>query len=147
MQWFLLRGGLFIILFFVISSCTPGGKYGEVKSYMNEVLNAYEEYATSIQKASKAEDAVTIINRMTKKIEAFMPRYKVLLKKYPEIKKWSISKHPAELNPEFDRQKSVSKQMEEASRKLTKFLKDPKVSIANKNMEKARARMGKIGAF
>lgn len=124
-----------ILMMSLTVACKGGGKYTEIKSAMNDMIDILESYTKDMEGAQSADDVVKAIENATTKMEKLKPRLEELEKKYPEMKNQKKDQVPEEL-------KETYQKMEEAMKKFTKvsiplmmkYMKDPKVMEASKKM-------------
>ena len=108
-------------------NCKKPVDYTELKAFMNEVLTANEEYMKALETAKRPDDVEKAIKAITKRFESFSLKTEPLIKKYPIMKEMNMTKHPSELNSEFERQKHLSEKMRLDSEKRGKYFNDKKV--------------------
>ncbi len=94
----------FAALLFSMSLILPGcggGKYADLKSAIDSIIQIQETYFSSLQKAQSAQDVASAINSYTDSIMQITPALNGMIQKYPEIK--NSDTPPAELKDSFDR--------------------------------------------
>ncbi len=125
------------ILFAIAAAgCTKAGKYDELKSYMNEVITANEEYVTSLEKARNAKEVAEAITALGNRMGELNERSREIEKKYPELKSDEIKKNPPkELREEFARLEKMAQRLLTASMKMMKYMDDPAVMKASREMD------------
>jgi len=128
-----------IAYFIVILSCSPGGKYGDVKEVMNEMIKIQEVYTSGLENAQNAQDVAIAINKYIDSMKTVLPQALVLEKKYPELKQKKGENAPAELQ-------EIQKKMQESTREvakvsqtiLMKYISDAEVNKAMHRMTELR---------
>lgn len=124
-------------------SCGGGGKYSDIKGFINDVIKTQEEFLGSVEKAGSADDIVSAVNTFGDSIIKLGEQSLELKKKYPDSDKWD-KEPPAELKGEFDRLNAQTAKFEKVflNDNIKKFLMDPKVQKAfmdmGKKMENAK---------
>lgn len=124
-------------------SCSKGGKYGDIKTFINDVITTQEDFLGAVEKAGSADDVVNAVNTFGDKIIKLAEQSIELKKKYPDADKWD-TEAPAELKEEFDRLNAQSAKFEKVfiSENIRKYMMDPKVQKAfldmGKKMENAK---------
>ncbi len=125
-----------MMLAFLIS-CGSGGKYSDIKGFINDVIKTQDKFLNSVQKAVSEDDVVNAVNTFGDEIVKLSEQSIGLKKKYPDSDKWD-KEPPVELKDEFDR---LNAQTEKFS---TVFLNDNiKKYIMNPKVQKAFIDMGK----
>lgn len=128
-------------IFAIISlGCKPSGKYGELKEYMNDVINANEEYISDLEKSNSAKEVAEAITDLGNKMEKLTKRGDEIEKKYPELKTMDKKNPPQELKQEFDKLEQMTQRLLTVSMKMMKYMMDPEVMKASQEMAK---KMGK----
>ncbi|HOP28933.1 MAG TPA: hypothetical protein P5120_13990 [Spirochaetota bacterium] len=128
-------------LAFVISC--GGGKYGDIKGFINDVIETQEEFLGSVEKAGSADDIVNAVTVFGDRIVKLGEQSIELKKKYPDSDKWD-KEPPAELKEDFDRLNAQTDKFEKVfiNDNIKKYLMDPKVQKAfmdmGKKMENAK---------
>lgn len=127
----------------LLISCGGGGKYSDIKGFINDVIKTQEDFLGSVQKAGSADDIVSAVNTFGDKIIKLGEQSIELKKKYPDSDKWD-KEPPAELKGEFDKLNAQTDKFEKVflSENIKKFMMDPKVQKAfmdmGKKMENAK---------
>ncbi|MBN2080075.1 MAG: hypothetical protein JW838_13995 [Spirochaetes bacterium] len=127
-----------VAFFFAIaaSGCKQAGKYDELKEYMHDVITANEEYVTSLEKAQSAREVADAITALGNRMGALNKRSREIEKKYPELKSDAMKKEPPkELREEFARMEKMAQRLLAASMKMMKYIDDPAVIKASREME------------
>ncbi len=125
-----------------IISC-GGGKYSDIKGFINDVIKTQEEFLASVEKAGNADDIVSAVTVFGDRIIKLGEQSLELKKKYPDSDKWD-KEPPAELKAEFDRLNAQTDKFEKVfmNDNIKKYLMDPKVQKAfmdmGKKMESAK---------
>jgi len=127
-------------LFFFIGCST--GKYSDMKSFMNDVIDAQEDYASDLEGASNAKDIVDAMNSFADKMEGISKRGEELEKKYPDFSSKNI---PSELKPEFERLGKVTGKIIKLSMKNMKYMMSPEVMKATQNLAKKAGKSKMFG--
>jgi len=128
-------------IFAIISvGCKQSGKYGELKEYMNDVIDANEEYISDLDKSNSAKDVAEAITDLGNKMEKLAKRGEEIEKKYPELKTMDKKNPPKELKEEFDKMEQMTQKLLTVSMKMMKYMMDPEVMKASQEMAK---KMGK----
>lgn len=127
-------GKLTVILaaiFFTVTVSCGRKNYGEVKLLINEVVAAQNEFLTSIERSSNADDAVTAINLFGDKLVMLSKKSTEIKKRYPEIDTWADNP-PRELKSDLEKLEDPESEFEKVifSEKLKPVLKDEKVRNA-----------------
>jgi len=129
------------LAFFI--SCGGAGKYGDVKEFINDVIETQSEFLGSIEKAGSADDIVSAVDTFGDKIIKLADKSIELKKKYPDSEKWD-KEPPVELKEDFDKLNAQSEKFQKAfmNAAIAKYMRDPKVQKAfidmGKKMEKAK---------
>ena len=110
-----------------------GGKYGDVKDALNDLIAMQEDYITAIQGAQNAGDVAKAINKYTDKFLQIKPRLESFEQKYPELK--TQKEPPAELKDSFERLTRSAEKLATASFSLMKYLGDPEVQKATERLK------------
>ena len=131
---------LTVVFFLLGLTACGGGKYGDVKNVMNEMIDAQEKFAASCENISSADDAVAALNDFTTAIEAIAPKMKEMPEKYPELK--DKENPPEELKPLIDKIEAAGQKMSVAMTKLMAYQQDPKVQEAMIKLGAAMTKMG-----
>lgn len=131
-----------VLLVSLVACGGSGGKYGDVKDFINEMVDAQDAYISSVEKAGSPDDVVDAIEKFGDSIIALAEKGEALKAKYPEMDKWDDNP-PAELKGEFEKVDKVSEKMEQLvmNENVRKQMMDPKVMQAfmqlGKKMEKS----------
>ena len=95
---------LSLIAFFLTAGCGVG-KYADARSVLTKMVNAMEEYTTSMESADTTTAVASANNTFSDKMEKIIPKWDAIMEKYPEI----VSETPPdELSDLVDRFKKVS---------------------------------------
>jgi hypothetical protein len=116
-----------------------GGKYAEVKPFVEKMAVSLEKFITDMEKAENADAVAAALDAYTKVMKELAPKAKEILKKYPELK--DEKTHPQELKPMLAKVEELGKKMFGVMGKLQQFTNDPKVKEANKRFMDAMAAM------
>jgi len=120
-----------------------GGKYGDVKDFINTIVDAQDAYISSVEKAKSPDDVVKAIDSFGTSIIAIAEKGEELRTKYPEMDKWDDNP-PAELKSEYEKIEKSSERMEQLvmNENVRKQMMDPKVMQAfmelGKKLEKTK---------
>jgi len=116
------------VLIASLVACGSGGKYGDVKDFIKEMLATQDEYISSVEKAKSPDDIVKAIDKFGVRFIALADTSIELKKKYPDIDKWDNSP-PAELKAEFEKVQMSSEKMEKVfmNDNVRQHMMDPKV--------------------
>lgn len=124
----------FIFVVGFIACGGGGGKYGDAKKAMGEMMENMNNLASSLDKADDAKGVAAALNKFCDAMEKLKPTIEELEKKYPELE------DEANLPPELA---EYQKQMEEigpkfgaAMMKIMQYADDPDVKAANERFEK-----------
>ncbi len=109
-------------------ACGSGGKYGDVKDFIKEMIAAQDSYISSVEKAKNPDDIVKAIENFGERFIALADTSVELKKKYPDIDKWD-NNPPAELKADFEKVEKSSEKMEQIfmNENVRKHMMDPKV--------------------
>lgn len=124
--------------------CKPAGKYGDLKEYMNDVINVNEDYIKALEKSSSAKEVAEAITELGDKMESLAKKGREIEKKYPELKTWDKKNPPSELKEEFEKLDQMGQKLLTVSMKMMKYMMDPEVMKASQEMAK---KMGKPGVM
>jgi hypothetical protein len=119
-----------VLLFGVACS---GGKYGDIKDALNDLIDMQEEYINTIQKAQAASDVASAINRYADRFIQIKPRLESFEQKYPELKKQK--EPPEELKESFEKLTKSAERLATASMTMLKYLNDPEVQKATERLK------------
>ncbi len=126
-----------ITLLAVLAFSCGGGKYGDVKKLMNEMIGVMDSYSTSIAAAQNADDVVKAMEAFGGAMIKMQPEMEKLNAKYPEMKD-KKDEVPEELKETFKKLEASTQKMVEASGPvMVKYMQDPKVMEAAKKMSEA----------
>jgi hypothetical protein len=114
-----------------------GGKYEEVKPFIEKMAVSLEKFITDLEKAENADAVAAAIDAFTNVMKEFGPKAKELLKKYQELK--DEKTQPEELKPLLKKMEELGKKLRKkifgVIRKIKQFTNDPKVKEAIKRLE------------
>jgi hypothetical protein len=116
-----------------------GGRYAEVKSFIEKMTVSLEKFITDMEKAENAGAVVSALDAYTNVMKELAPKAKELLKKYPELK--DEKTHPEELKPLLKKMDELGKKMFGVLGKIQQFADDPQVKEANKRFMDTMAAM------
>ncbi len=126
-----------VMVMFMTSCGSSGGKYSDVKKFIDNMLSAQEEYIASVQKAGSADDVVKAVEVFGDRFQNIAKESIVLKEKYPDIAKWD-KEPPAELKESFKKIEESNKKFQSIfmNEKIRKFMMDKKVQMAFINLSK-----------
>lgn len=141
MRYSILAAAAAFLFALAAAGCTKAGKYDELKEYMHEVITVNEEYVTSLEKAQSAREVADAITTLGNRMGALNERSREIEKKYPELKSDQMKKNPPkELREEFARLEKMAQRLLTASMKMMKYIDDPAVMKASREMERKMRR-------
>jgi DNA polymerase II large subunit len=116
------------VLVVSLVACGSGGKYGDVKDFIKEMIAAQDSYISSVEKAKSPDDIVKAIENFGERFIALADTSVELKKKYPDIDKWD-NNPPAELKADFEKVEKSSEKMEKIfmNENVRQHMMDPKV--------------------
>lgn len=127
--------GLTVVLFLIGLTACGGGKYADIKDFMNKSVEANEKFAAAAEKAENVDDAIAVIEKFAADMKVLMPKMKEILEKYPEFK--DETKMPEELKAMKTKGDESSKKMQAAMQKLSQtYMQDAKFQAAMMEMGK-----------
>ena len=135
---------LIVALIFSLVACGgSGGKYGDVKDFINEMISAQDDYISAVEKAKSPDDVVKAIENFGTSFIGLADKSVELKAKYPEIDTWDKNP-PEELKADFEKVDNSSEKMEKVfmNENVRKHMMDPKVLQAfmdlGKKLEKTK---------
>ena len=132
-----------VLIVSLVACGGSGGKYGDVKDFMNKIVDTQETYISSVEKATSPDDVVKAIEEFGNSIIAIAEKSEELRAKYPEMEKWD-NNPPAELKSEYEKIEKSNEKMEQLvmNENVRKQMMDPKVMQAfmdlGKKMEQTK---------
>jgi hypothetical protein len=111
-----------------------GGKYGDAKQAMGDMLNSMEKLAADLDKAEDAKAVASALNTFTGAMEKLKPKIQELEKKYPELN--DEANLPPELAEYQTKLAEIGPKFGSAMMKIMQFADDPDVKEANEKFEK-----------
>jgi len=131
---------IILALLLFVSGCSKSStKYADIKAFINDLINAQEEFLSSVEKSKNADDMVIAINAFTEKMIKLAEQSSEIKKRYPEFEKWEKDKEPpAELKADVERLDAQAEKFGQifVSEKIQKYYNDPKVQKALLEMSK-----------
>lgn len=127
-----------VILVFALVSC-GGGKYDDWVEVNIDLIDAMEEYAVGLEKASSAKAVAAATNRYADKIKALAPKMKELRNKYPEIK--DPEKLPAKMKDLEKKAENLQQKLSAGFMNMMKYMMDPDVQEAQERLQAAMMAM------
>lgn len=124
---------LFLSVVLLFGFACSGGKYGDIKDALNDLIDMQEEYIKTIEKAQGASDVASAINRYADRFVQIKPRLQSFEQKYPELKQQK--EPPAELKESFERLTQSAQKLATASMAMLKYLGDPEVQKATERLK------------
>ena len=123
-----------IVLMIALLGCGGGGggKYGDIKKAMREVIGATKSFAENVEKASDGKGVAKALQEYVKEMEKLQPKMEELEKKYPELSE-GVPEELKEMEAEFE---EVGTKMMEVMGKLVQYDDDPEVLKAMEGFEK-----------
>jgi ribonucleotide reductase alpha subunit len=128
------------VFVFMSVGCKQGGKYADLKEFLNDSIKITEDYISALEKANSAKDVAEAITEYGNKMEKFAKKGEEIEKKYPELKTMDKKNPPKELKEEFEKLEQLTQKFLTASMKMMKYMMDPEVMKASQEMAK---KMGK----
>ena len=132
-------GCLGLALLVAMAFACGGGKYAQAKKLINKQIDIITDYADAMEKAETAKDAAEAINAYAAATADLAPEMKTFQEQYPEMK--NQADPPVELKPEMEKLQQVMGRMISASMKAARFMMDPAVQEAQKNLGEAMSGM------
>ena len=129
---------LFIVVAIVtVAGCgTSSGKYGDVRSLMEDSIAAQENLLKSMDAAKSASDVAKAINDYADVIESLQPKIKQLQAKYPELNSQNATM-PKELLDLEEKQAALSQKLSTSiMEKMPKYAMDKEVMNASMRLAK-----------
>lgn len=119
-----------IIIFAAAVSCGKN-KYNDIRQFIDEVVVTQNEFLSSMEKASNADDAVSAINIFGDKLVMLSQKSVEIKKRHPEIDAWE-GNPPDELKKDLARLDEPEPEFEKVffSKKLRPVFEDEKVKKA-----------------
>lgn len=123
---------LFVVMVLFLFGMTVfgGGKYAEVKPFLEKMAASLGKFITDLEKAENADAVAAALDAYTEVMKKLAPKMKVLMEKYPELK--DETKRPEELKPMIKKMEELGMKMMGVAGKIQQFAADPKVMEANK---------------
>lgn len=120
----------------IIGGCRGGGggKYGDIKTHLSEVITVNESYVNALEKSNSAKDVALAISDLTGKMEKLTRQQADLEKTYPELKTIDRNNPPVELKEEYERLNALGERKITASIKIMKYMIDPEVMKASQEL-------------
>lgn len=120
-------------------------KYTDLKVYLNKVIEMQENSIVVFEKVKSAQDAAAAIESYGKKMVKVAKEGKEIEKKYPHIQLQNKKTQPVELKPEIDKLEKIYKELTSAQKSLMKYMTDPAVVEAMKNLSEELKSTGAAG--
>lgn len=120
-----------------------GGKYKDIKGFINEVVAAQDEFLSKIESSVNAGDAVSAVQIFGDRLVKLSEKSKEIKKKYPEIDQWAENP-PADLKEDLAKLDNTGNRFEQVFFKenVKRIIKDKQVQTAfvelNKKMESVK---------
>jgi soluble cytochrome b562 len=114
-----------------------GGKYADVKPFIEKMAVSLEKFITDMEKAENADDVVAELDALTEVMKKLAPKMREIVKKYPELK--DERTHPEELKPLLKNMDELGKKLFGVMGKIQQFANEPHVKEANKRFMEAMA--------
>jgi hypothetical protein len=121
------------------AACGGGGKYASAKALIGKQISIINRYADAMDKAGSAQEVAAALNTYAADSKALLPEMKKFQEQFPEMK--DQAEAPAELKPEMDKMQEAMGRMMSASMKAAKYMQDPVVQEAQKNLAEAMSSM------
>lgn len=117
-----------VIILSLVACGGSGGKYGDVKDFIKEMISAQDAYMSAAEKANSPDDFVKAIENFGTSFIGLADKSVKLKAKYPDIDKWD-SNPPEELKADFEKVEKSSEKMEKIflNENVRKHMMDPKV--------------------
>ena len=131
-----LKNALFLI---VCAVCVLGmmscgeGKYADAKKVTVKYLDAMENFASAVEKASDPEALVRAVDEFDMKMKELRPEMEAIERKYPELT--DTEAPPAEMEDLAHRMNTLSQRLIAAQTKLMKYATDPEVQGALQKLQ------------
>lgn len=132
-----------VLIFSLVACGGSGGKYGDVKDFIKDMISAQDAYIASVEKANSPDDVVKAIENFGTSFIGLADKSVELKAKYPDIDKWD-SNPPEELKADFENVEKSSEKMEKIfmNENVRKHMMDAKVLQAfmdlGKKLEKTK---------
>ena len=114
-----------------------GGKYADIKPFIEKMAVSLEKFITDLEKAENAGAVTAALDAYTNVMKELAPKAKELLKKYPELK--DEKTHPVQLKPLLKKMDELGKKMFGVLGKIQQFADDPQVKEANQRFMETMA--------
>ena len=133
------------MLIFAASFSCGKNKYNDIRQFIDEVVATQNEFLSSMERSSNADDAVAAINIFGDKLIVLSGKSVEIKKKHPEIDTWG-NNPPDELKKDLAKLDEPESEFEKVffSKKLKYIFEDDKVKKAFLNL---REKMGNVKFF
>ena len=131
-----LRNVLFLI---VCAVCFLGmmfcgeSKYADAKAVTVKYLDAMENFASAVEKASNPEALVSAVDEFEMEMKKLRPEMEAVERKYPELT--DTETPPAEMEDLAHRMNTLSQRLLAVQTKLMKYAADPDVQGALQKLQ------------
>lgn len=126
---------LTILTIFIAVGCGKMSKYGDVKTILNEMINTSNTYVLSLEKASNGKDVANAMNNYSSAMSIIKPKMVALRAKYPELRDHKTL--PDKLKETNSKLQDIMRKLMQTSMKvMPKYVNDPAVQKAQKNLQK-----------
>ena len=135
-----ITGMILVMIILAAISCSSRKKYSDIKSFVNEVAAAQDEFFLNVDKSSNADEMVTAVDTFGVKLVKLSEKSIEIKKNYPDIDKL-VNDPPVEIKADLEKLDDTESRFQNMflKEKFKLLVKDKKVQTAfielNKKIE------------